>query len=67
MRIIGEKLSQKEMLEVKGGAWSCRCLHNEFTFNCDTIADCQTIVNSSCTNGEGKDATCRGGGEETIE
>ena len=61
MKIIGEKLSQKEMLEVKGG-WSCFCLHNEHTFTCDTIADCQTEVNSSCTDGPGKDATCRSGG-----
>ncbi|NVJ45965.1 MAG: hypothetical protein HWE07_02525 [Cytophagia bacterium] len=66
MKIIGEKLSKKEMLDVKGGAWSCFCKHNNYTFTCETLAACQTEVNQHCTDGEGTDATCRGS-EPTIE
>lgn len=67
MNIIGEKLSNQEMLSIKGGAWSCFCRHNEYTFNCDTIEDCQNITNEHCTDGEGKDATCRGNHDPIIQ
>ncbi|KOF01951.1 hypothetical protein OB69_14530 [Roseivirga seohaensis subsp. aquiponti] len=65
MKIIGEKLTQQEMLGVKGGLISCYCTNSPGSITaCQTLVECMNIMSWLCDDGE---AWCKEWGQETVE
>ncbi|KOF01949.1 hypothetical protein OB69_14520 [Roseivirga seohaensis subsp. aquiponti] len=59
MIIIGKKLSNVEMLNVKGGIYTCTCIYGDpNSFTCENLISCNAATAVECPDGEGTDSTC---------